>query len=405
MKKLYLFIGTFFILLLTACASTTQRSSFDQILLNENWIQKINTNPDIFVKHADPWFLSGSANGIENSVKDMPYSSAISMLKVRVPNFTNLTVNGPFQVQIVPTKTRNKVSVIGPNNQVRQLMFSVNGNTLNIAVPKDAPINCNNVIVRIEMRELNQLINSGPGDVLGRNIATSHLKISAYGSGHIYLVGRMNVTNISHFGSGCIVLIGADTPCLIVKIIGNGNLNISGRVGLQTLNQTGNGYVNIIGLDSNSLNIGASGAGKISLAGYAKVKNVVAVDSSQIYLYWVLTDDLHIIGRNNARIALAGCAENLDINLSDNAQFLGKYLHANQVYVRTADASHANVSAARRIYAAASGNSGIYFYGSPTIISRYVSGQSAIVPVWKDMAVPEVLPSPPPSAYMNRPLK
>jgi hypothetical protein len=57
---------------------------------------------------------------------------------------------------------------------------------------------------------------------------------------------------------------------------------------------------------------------------------------------------------------------------------------AQSAYARAYDNSHINVTATNKMYAAALNNGSIYFFGSPNLMSQFLSGNGTVIPVWND---------------------
>ena len=405
MQKLGL-LGSIILLFCTLTACSTNNNGYDQTQLRENllketWAQKINLNPNNWVKNADPWYLTGAPNNIETYNNTAPSSKAITTLMVRVPDFTQVTVAGDFQVQIYGRAEHNSVYIVGPNASTRQISVEMLNNTLYIYKVKESKDCLKNVIVRINIHNLQVLKNLGSSNIYGRDILSDRLMISSCDCGNTFLSGDMNVTRINQTGSGTIVVIGADTPSLSIKVNGKGSVKVNGHVGIQAISHKGNGDVNILGADSNALTIDACGNGTTSVVGYVNLKKVSAIDSSHVYVYWINSNSLYVTASGKAQIGLAGAATNMDVDITDASRFEGQYLHGDTVYARTRNWSHANISSDKKIFAAALDSSSIYIFGSPTMVSRYTSQKGAIIPIWVDA------PPPPPSLprinYSHRP--
>jgi hypothetical protein len=270
-------------------------------------------------------------------------------------------------------------------------------NTLYIAQVKQAkPANLRNVIVRIGVGNLHKLKVAGGANVEGRNLSSNGLVIDANNNGgNVLLSGDMNLMRVTNSGSGCVSVLGAYTPCLDINAYGSGAVNVSGRVGVRNINHTGNSSVNIIGADSNALTVNAVN-GSTTIAGYVNLKKLTANNNSCVLIYWVNSNGAYIIQRNNSGVGLAGSATMLDLNMANNSRFMGQYLHGGSVYVQTHDTAHANISADKRIFASAVDNSSIYFFGSPSIVSRYTAGKGAVIPVWSEtnaLPIPAAAPT------------
>ncbi len=396
MKKLGL-LSSIILLFCTLAACVSNNSGYDQTQLNENllketWMQQINLNPNYWVRGADPWYYTGNPNSIEQYDNTASPSKAITTLMVRVPDFTNVNVSGDFEVQITGRTEHNSVFIVGPNASTRQIVVEMINNTLYIHKTKDSKDCLKNVIVRINIHDLHVLKNFGSSNIYGRDVMSNHLMISSCDCGNIFLSGNMNVTRINQTGTGTVAIIGANTPCLGIKVIGNGNVKVNGHVGIQTIYQRGNGDVNILGADSDSLAITTYGNGITSVVGYVNLKKVSAHNTSRVYVYWINSNSLYVTADGTSHVGLAGAVTNMNVDIIDASRFEGQYLHGDTVYARTRNWSHANISSDKKIFAAALDNSSIYIFGSPTMVSRYTSQKGAIIPIWLDTPPPAPLP-------------
>ena len=50
--------------------------------------------------------------------------------------------------------------------------------------------------------------------------------------------------------------------------------------------------------------------------------------------------------------------------------------------MRAHNYAHVNVSAADKIFASATENGVIYFFGEPNVLTQFVSGYGVIIPIW-----------------------
>ncbi len=394
MRKLGL-LGIIIAFILTACSSNNgyNQTQLRNNLLQETWMRSINLNPNNWVKGTDSWFLTGAPNNIEQYNNAAPPSKAMTTLKVRVPDLTNnVKISGDFQVQIVGRAEHNSVYITGSNEATRQIVVDMMNNTLYIHKIKESKACLKNVIVRININNLQSLKNFGSSNIYGRDVTGDHLMIESCDYGNIFLVGNMKLASVNQTGTGSIVVIGADTPRLSIKAIGKGNVKINGRVGIQNILHQGNGEVAILGADSDSLAIQASGNGLTTVVGYVNLKKISAKDSSRVYVYWINSPTLYVNASGKAQIGLAGAATNMNVDITDASRFDGQYLSGNTIYVRTGDWSHANVSSDKKIFAAALGNSSIYIFGSPTLVSRYTSQKGAIIPIGVEAPPPAPFP-------------
>jgi hypothetical protein len=329
---------------------------------------------------ADPWFFSGEPGHIVEYAKHAPYSNAISSMMVRVPNFTDLRVSGSFTVQIIGGMEANYVEILGPNAGVRQLNVQVTNETLYINPIANCTANLDNVIVRIGVRTLHKIIDSGSGSLYARGLCSKNLIIYSGCNGTMLLNGRMRVRQITQNGSGTVTVLGVVSPDVVVKNNSSGSLNLKGRVGVRSITNTGT--INIVGADTDLLTIDAAGSSTTNVVGYANLKKVNASGRSKVYLYWIKSNGLTIQQSDQANVGLAGCVTNMSISMRNGSCFKGINLRAGSIYIHTFDAAHANISATQQVFASAADNSSIYYAGSPSKISRFVSGNATIIPIW-----------------------
>lgn len=376
-------IAFFTCLSLIGCAAQ-RNQTFNPNLAQETWMRQVQTNPNYWTIGADRWFLTGDPNGIEIANHHAPYNAAITTMMVRVPNFTNIKAIGDFEVQIFGTSGRNSVYVYGPNDATRQLSIQVRGNTLCVTQTRPRVPAMRRLIVRIGINNLNNLYHAGCGVVEGVWLNSNGLSVTSAGIGNIYLSGAANLQRINQSGTGSINILGANTGCLDINTWGPGAVNVSGHIGLRRVMHHGGANINVIGAYKGpGLKIYADGGGKIGINGLdINLAEVRAKDSVCVFVYSVNSYAIYAYAHQKARIGIAGRSLNLYAETSDNAVFYGRYLCSQDAFVRAYDASHINVAASNKIFASAVQNASVYFYGSPEIISQFVSGNGLVIPIW-----------------------
>lgn len=388
MKKLCLLL-IFCILTLTGCSCCNNRSFIQNLVnanyINESWLYQVNTNPKCWLVGADPWFLTGEPNAIETFALRAPCRLAMTSMSIRAREFNSIRIDGAYQVQIVGHQDRNRVNIIGPNKAARQLAVDVIGNTLYIHQAQDCKIPLNTIIVRIGIKNLRNLVVNGCADVYGRDILSDQLNIVTNNNGRIILAGNINLTNLTQLGRGPVTILDAYTPVLDIKDMGCGNINIAGRVGIRRISHCGNGTINIIGADSDGLDIFATNRAVINIAGNVNLRRVTACKCAIVNVYCVNSCGTYVSAQDNSRVGLSGTTQNLNVDLMNSTLFQGKFLRGGNVYARTGNCAHANVTADKKIFACAMDSSSIYFFGSPSIVSRYTAHHGTVVPVWNEM--------------------
>lgn len=373
-----------FLTLLTLSGCAYKRAPFiNTDLTKETWQYDVHTSPNGWAKSADRWFFTGEPNSTEEQDINAPYSQAVSTMMVRVPDsFTNIKAEGNFQVQIFGSFDHNSVFIYGPNKDVRETDVRVINDTLYLRQTKNASREMNKVIIRVGILNLRTLVQAGPGTIEGRMVRSSELRIGSMGSGNIYLSGGVNLRNVNAMDKGSVNVFGAISPYLIIKTSGSGCVNISGNLGVRHIEHHGRADINLIGVNSRALKVYADGRGKIGMNGRFNACEITAKDSTAVFGYNVQSDSLYVYAFDQARVGLAGYASNLTVNTANGSRFEGRNLHAYDAYVRAKNASHINVSATNKIFAAATDNASVYFYGSPKLLSQFVSGNGLVIPIW-----------------------
>lgn len=382
MKRiLHLGLITLSFLFLAGCYSH-RNPNFAADLTRETWMREVDVSPTYWARGADNWFMSGNANATEIMDRNAPVSAAISTMMVRVPFFNNIRVNGDFQVQMIGVYGPNSVTLYGPNDGVRDVVVDVRGNTLCLTQVKNAR-HIRQVIVRIGVNQLNNLVQMGCGSIEGINLHSSSMNIITTGPGNVFIGGPVNLSHVLNKGGGIISVFGAKTYCLDIMTVAGGSVNISGDISVRSITHHGRANINIIGAHSPGLKIKADGMGKVGLYGFnINLRNIVTKDAVRVYAYNVNSSGMYAYAYGNSRIGLAGYAANVFVDTYKSAQFGGRSLCVQNAYVRAHDWSHINVSASGKMFAAATQNASVFFYGPPGIMSQFVNGNGVVMPIF-----------------------
>jgi hypothetical protein len=383
--KQYLLNSLMIFLFLTLVGCTATRApTLHSDLTQETWMRSIEHDPMSWTRGADRWFMTGGPNKVELENRHAPAADVMSTMMVRAPHFTRIESNGDFQVQIFGTYAENSVYIYGPNKDVREVVVTVRGDTLCITQTKQASSVMQRVIVRIGMNQFKQLRQLGRGCIEGIQLHSAGLNIISAGRGNLYLAGDMNVQYIQNKGTGSINVFGANSRALDITTMGYGDVNVSGNVGLRRIMHYGANNINIIGANSAALTIYAEGSGKIGINGPVNLCNVTAKNNTCVYMNAVNSGNLYACVYDRARVGVAGHAYRLSAETYHDARFYGRYLCTQEAFARAHDASHINVTATQKIFAAATQNASIYFFGSPSVLTQFLSGNGTVMPIWYD---------------------
>lgn len=374
-------------LLLTGCASTKHNPYPNDQLINENWANQVDKNPNVWARGADRWFREGQASQVEMANRHAPVSDAVTTTQIHAAQFNQIRIEGDFDVQLFGTFEKDSVFFYGPNAGVRQLTVNVNNGILCIGQDKGASsVLMHRVIVRIGVNYLRSITQAGCGLIEGVNLHSNSLVVNSSGPGPMYLAGNLRLRHVSNTGAGNITIYGVNTSCFNVDTTGTGNTNLTGDVSIRRIKHCGSGDINIIGASPRcAMSIDTDGAGKIGIAGSAHITNILAKGNTCVLVCSLVGTSLRVCEYGRAVVGVVGVSQNLVVDTYNSSRFNGRYLCVRTAFVRAHDYSHINVSAGDKIFAASTESGSIYFYGEPKVMSQFVSGAGVVVPLWSTM--------------------
>ncbi|OGT62337.1 MAG: hypothetical protein A3E85_03755 [Gammaproteobacteria bacterium RIFCSPHIGHO2_12_FULL_45_12] len=352
-------------------------------LSKEQWEKAVTRTTDGWTKGADQWFLSSDPNAAEKANALAPDTAAISTTMVRVPDFTRVKINGSFQTQIYGGMEHNSVYLNGPNASTGQVVVKVENNTLYVYQRLSSHASLKRVIVRIGLVTIHYLEQAGGGTIEAVRVVSDDFSLKSVGCGNIYLSGNVNLNNLVQGGCGNITIFGANTPKLALMTLSGstGAVNLEGNVGINRMVHHGLGNINILGANSDALTIRADGRGKVSLFGEVNLRQVIAKEHACVFVSKADSQVLSVDLYDDARLGVAGRVGKLNVNTFNRSRFMGKHFQAEEALVRSRDASHININARHRLFASASQQSSIYFYGPKQALSSFIKGSATIIPV------------------------
>lgn len=376
-------VMVFLFLTLMACAAK-RNTYLSADYAHESWQHSLVSNPHPWKSGADKWFLTADANDTEELNMKAPATSAMSTMSVAVPDFNTIKVDGGFQMQIYGTSGHNSVDIYGPNAGVSSLTVDVINNGIYIHAHPDAAPDVTKVIVRIGIRNLSNLVQMGCGPIEIIQITSKDLSITStpQSSGDIYLSGHVRLRRVSQQGRGMINVFGVDTRKLDIETCGPcGGVNLYGNVGVQSIIHHGSNDINIIGANSSSLCIFADGAGQVGVKGFVRLKKVETHDYASVYVSQTSSKLIYSDAFDCSQIGLAGSVGNLYTNTLNSTRFQGRSLCAQNVYAESRGSSHINITACNKAFATARDDSSIYFFGPSYLLTSFVKGNGAVIPI------------------------
>lgn len=380
-------IMVFLYFTLSGCAAD-QNPYLWSVSSKENWQQCLPSNPNVWKRGADEWFLKRDPCNLDfhQSQTETGYrTSAMSKMSVAVSDSLNtIKVDGGFQTQIYGTEFHNTVDVYGPSVGISSLTVDADDNGVYVHAHRDASPEIIKVIVRIGVKQLNNLVQMGCGPIDIIRITSPDLAITTtpQASGNIYLSGHVRLRQVIQGGSSRITVFGVDTRNLDIQTCGFcGGVNLWGNVGVRSIIHHGMNDINIIGANSPSLCIFADGGGTVAIKGFVRLGKVETHDHAHVYVSQTSSKLLFVSARDCSLIGLSGSVCNLYANTRDNAGFLAQSLCAQNVYACSHDCSHMNITASKRAFATAKDDSSIYFFGPSYLLTPFKSENGIVVPI------------------------
>lgn len=167
-----------------------------------------------------------------------------------------------------------------------------------------------------------------------------------------------------------------------------GTTTLGGNIGLRHLNVIGTGHTEISGINSANLQMKLSGLARLKLKGKANLTALNLHDKASVSFYWVKSSRLTVRAYDESYLQLAGTVDTLDAELCDSARFNGRFLRAQEAFVKTFGQSIAKISALTHQHSLASGNSNIYYYNLPSTKTDFMAFNGAVLDM-RDRRLPQ----------------
>ena len=153
---------------------------------------------------------------------------------------------------------------------------------------------------------------------------------------------------------------------------------------MRMIQHHGRSDVNIVGANTDGLTINTDGRGKIGITGVVNVRDIRAKGRTCVFICGVNSANLNAYLFDEAVVGVSGRTNDLYVNACGTSRFWGRNLCVINAYVRASDHAHINVMATNKIFASAVDDSSIYFFGTPDLMSQFVSGNGTVIPIWFD---------------------
>lgn len=173
-------------------------------------------------------------------------------------------------------------------------------------------------------------------------------------------------------GHGDIDVTGLHNELDKVSIDTVGKFRLHGRINLHQLALRGKGSGTIDRVNSHGLDVKMDGQMRVTIKGIADISKLDMSGKTYLNMHWVDSPHLTITARDEACIELAGIATRISARVYDKAQYDGKYLRAQNVFVRTYSHARADIQVVEQQHTFASGQSNIYFHSLPEVATDYM---------------------------------
>ncbi len=208
----------------------------------------------------------------------------------------------------------NRLLVKGDSDDLDREPFYVRGSTLKLGYT-DSGRKVRNVKYLLEVKDLDQVVLQGAGDVWIDPVETRRLSISVDGSGvmRVHSV-TANELEVSVAGSGTIQLASCEVEDLEVELAGSGDIDL-GRITARRMNVSMAGSGDVVGTSESEsgmvevLDVGVAGSGDVDLSNLPAVTvDVDILGSGDVSVWAVEFLDVNILGsgdvhyRGDARV-------------------------------------------------------------------------------------------------------
>jgi len=288
-------------------------------------------------------FIMLSLTGCIHAPKKMPLPAVahgVSVPQIRtLPAFTRVDVRGLINVNLHTGDSASRVMLRGDPRDLTDLKTRVVNGTLYVTLGKGYP-HYSQVVVDVYSRYLVGFSYHGRGTVTGTNLNSNGLDL---------------------------------------LIDNKGSTSLQGHLVLRKLNVVHSGSTQLIGVSGRDLQATISGTAKVQVVGVVDAASFQVKDHGWLSMYWVKTSSLMVRGKDSGFIQLAGIVDRLDVELWNQAHYNGRYLRAEQAFVKTHNYSLAEISVLKHQHTLASDASNIYFYNIPETSADFMAFSGSVL--------------------------
>lgn len=168
-------------------------------------------------------------------------------------------------------------------------------------------------------------------------------------------------------------------PLLYLNLDGCSNVNLSGASWLlHYLRIAHSAHITLSNIQTPYLLAWIDDSNTLTIHGMMNLRELNVRNSRAVEFYWlnspILTSTI-----DDSAVVLAGDVAYANMNATGHAQLDTKYLTTHRLFMHTADQATAEVRAVDALNALATGQSNIYYYTQPTVLSRYYRDQGSVL--------------------------
>jgi hypothetical protein len=249
-----------------------------------------------------------------------------------------IRIEGPFDVDLHTGYRHHQAIVKGDQMALAHLEIKTNDGVLTFRCPQKCAEH-GQIAIKIEVQRLRDFVYRGQGRITGTAIHAPLLNLSIRNSGVTNLGGYLGLRRVVLSG-GFTTLSGVKSRALFLTLKNHARLQLKGEVQLASLNlQTG----------------------------------------SWLSMYWLKGDRLELRGRGDTVLQFAGAVNVLDVELWGHAKFNGRYIHAQETFVKTHDHAIAEISTWGYQHTLATDASDIYYFNVPKAQTDFMALNGAVL--------------------------
>lgn len=193
------------------------------------------------------------------------------------------------------------------------------------------------------------------------------------------IVRTSQLMNLGYDGQGDIEVIGLHNELKTVKINTIGHFALRGRSRITDLEVDGQGSGTIENVKSTNMRIAIAGKMHVDIRGVAGISSIKMSDNAYLNCYWVDSMNLNILARHHAQLHLGGLVDKVIANVYDSAVYDGRYLRAQDAFVKTYDQARADIQVVDKQHTYAQDRSNIYYFSTPEIGNDYMAQMGAVL--------------------------